>query len=124
MTYEEVITKYRQLFIMLVESAGRETGNKTYLKIEKLLDDNSDLFKRLVDEERDLRIVLGCFVTIIFTDIYGEEELCSWDKDKACEKITEFYTVFLKGPTKKFCEKYGIESFDDPEIAFKIMKIK
>ena len=126
MTYEEIIHEYRKLFVMLVEKAGRETGNTSYLRVEEILKEkNADkLEERLIADEPRFVIVVCSYLILLFCDIYGIEGVEKWDKDMSASKLSEFYHVFLKKATIRFCEKYGLEPFDDPETSFKLIAVE
>lgn len=125
MTYEEVVKEYRKLFVMLVEKAGRETGNTSYLRVEKILEEkNSErLEKRLIEDEPSFVIIVCSYLILLFCDIYGLKGVEEWDLDTGAEKVSEFYRLYLKNATIKFCEKYGLEPFDDPDTSFKLIRI-
>ena len=123
MTYGEIVYKYRDLFILLVEKAGRETGNKYYLSIDQIIskDEIKKMIESLCRDEPNFQIVVCTFIIALLCEIYGEEEIKTWDSDKAYQALTEFYQLYLKKPSKRFCEKYGLEPFDDPNTSFKII---
>lgn len=123
MTYKEVVQEYRKLFIMLVEKAGRETGNTSYQNIEKVLKDMKveNMEKSLVDKEPEFVVVVCSYLVLMFCDIYGKEKVREWDEEESAQKLSEFYETFLKKSTMRFCEKYGLEPFDDPRTSFKLI---
>ena len=126
MTYKEIIYKYKDLFIMLVEKAGRETGNKYYLDIDRLFSENAKIdlmIESLCREEPDFKVVVCSFVVALLCEIYGIDEIKTWDGDKSYQVLTEFYQLYLRKPSKSFCEKYGLESFDDPDTSFILYNI-
>lgn len=117
MTYEEIIKEYKKLFIMIVEKAGRDTGNTSYLQVEKILN-KEDLLKaekHLIEQEPEFIIIVCFYPIFLFWDIYGIKKIEEWDFKKGNEKLKEFYNTFLKSSTIKFCEKYGIEPIEDLE---------
>lgn len=126
MTYEEIVHEYRKMFIMLVEKAGRKTGNTGYLKVEEILKDSriEEVEKQLIEDEPAFVLVVCTYLVNLFCGIFGVENVEGWDREKSARKLSEFYKEFLKGATIKFCEKYGIESFDDPETSFKLIVMK
>lgn len=126
MTYEEIVLEYRKLFIMLVEKAGRDTGNTSYLNVEKILKEKNieKLERDLIQGEPDFVIVVCSYLVVLFCDIYGISGVENWDLEKSSTKLSEFYQEFLKKATIKFCEKYGLEPFEDPETSFKIIPIR
>jgi hypothetical protein len=124
MSYQEIADKYKEIFIMLVEKAGRETGNTSYLKVSEILEqeNNKTMFSGLVEREAGMEVLVCSLVVSLFFDIYGLDKLSDWNDEDGYEKLTEFYRMFLKKPTIKFCEKYGLEPFEDPNTAFKVVK--
>jgi hypothetical protein len=127
MTYEEIIKEYKKLFILLVEKAGRDTGNTSYLQVEKILNKEDILKceKKLLEQEPEFIIIVCFYPIFLFCDIYGMEKIENWDHEKGNEKLREFYNTFLKNPTIKFCEKYGIEPIEDiGDSGFKLISLK
>lgn len=126
MTYGEIVHEYRKLFIMLVEKAGHETGNTSYLKVEEILKEKNveKLEESLISDEPEFVIIVCSYLVLLFCDIYGIDKVEDWDQDMSAAKVSEFYHAFLKKATIRFCEKYGLEPFDDPETSFKLIAIK
>ena len=126
MTYQEIITEYRKLFVMLVEKAGRETGNTSYQKVDEIMKKMGadKMEERFIQDEPDFIIVICSYIVFLFCDIYGIKKVEEWDRELSAKKLSEFYKTFLKGPTIRFCEKYGLESFEDPETSFKLVALK
>ena len=126
MTYEDIVHEYRKLFIMLVEKAGRETGNTSYQRVEEILKEKNvgKLEEGLIQSEPEFVIIVCSYLVLLFCDIYGIEGVENWDQEMSATKISEFYHEFLKGATIRFCEKYGLEPFDDPETSFKLISLK
>ena len=125
MTYEDIVHEYRKLFIMLVEKAGRETGNTSYQRVEEILKEKKveKLEEKLIEREPEFVIIVCSYLVLLFCDIYGIDGVEEWDQDMSASKLSEFYQEFLKKATIKFCEKYGLEPFDDPETSFKLIAI-
>jgi hypothetical protein len=125
MTYEDIVHEYRKLFIMLVEKAGRETGNTRYLRVEETLKEKNvkKLEQGLIEREPEFVIIVCSYLVLLFCDIYGIDGVEEWDQEESATKLSEFYQEFLKKATIKFCEKYGLEPFDDPETSFKLIAI-
>lgn len=126
MTYEEIYKNYKSLFIILVEKAGRETKNTSYLKVGEILGTSQFLKmeKRIIEEEQPLRLVVSYFIVNIFMDIYNIQTLHEWDEIKSYDKLQEFYQMYLKIPTIQFCSKYGIETFTETGFNFRVVKWK
>lgn len=126
MTYGEVVHEYRKLFVMLVEKAGRDTGNTSYIRVEEILKEKKAevLEEELIKSEPEFVIIVCLYLVLLFCDIYGIDKVENWDQEMSATKLSEFYHEFLKGATIRFCEKYGLEPFDDPEISFKLISLK
>ena len=126
MTYGEVVHEYRKLFVMLVEKAGRDTGNTSYIRVEEILKEKKVemLEEELIKSEPEFVIIVCSYLVLLFCDIYGIDGVENWDQDMSASKLSEFYQEFLKKATIKFCEKYGLEPFDDPETSFKLISLK
>jgi hypothetical protein len=125
MTYGEVVHEYRKLFVMLVEKAGRDTGNTSYIRVEEILKEKKVemLEEELIKDEPEFVIIVCSYLVLLFCDIYGIDGVEEWDQEESATKLSEFYQEFLKKATIKFCEKYGLEPFDDPETSFKLIAI-
>jgi hypothetical protein len=123
MTYKEIIEKYKDLFIILTEKAGSDSGILEYKNIDAILKkpENLEMVEELIEKEPDFKIVVSSFIVALLIEIYGPEKLEEWDEDKSSSHITEFYQLYLKKATIKFCEKYGLERFGDPEMAFRLV---
>lgn len=108
---------------MLVEKAGRETGNTSYLKVEELLrtEEFETIEKDLLENEMPLRLVLCIFIVQVFMDIYDLHTLEDWNSIESYDKLQEFYKLYLRIPTIQFCSKYGLETFDETGFNFKII---
>ena len=126
MTYGEVVHEYRKLFVMLVEKAGRDTGNTSYIRVEEILKEKKVemLEEELIKSEPEFVIIVCFYLVLLFCDIYGIDKVENWDQEMSAAKLSEFYHEFLKGATIRFCEKYGLEPFDDPETSFKLISLK
>ena len=126
MTYEEIVHEYRKLFVMLVEKAGRETGNTSYLKVEQILTEKNaeKMEEGIIADEPAFVIVVCSYLVLLFCDIYGIDGVENWDQDMSASKLSEFYQEFLKKATIRFCEKYGLEPFEDPETSFKLIALR
>jgi hypothetical protein len=129
MTYQEIVEKYKVLFIMLVEKAGRETGNTSYLNVSKLFEGDSDvpgnaMINSLVVKEPRFKVIVCSFIVLLLTNLYGVEKVKTWDDEQSATKLSEFYKIFLKKATLRFCQKYGLEEFEDPETSFKLVKLE
>ena len=125
MTYGEIVHEYRKLFVMLVEKAGRETGNTSYQRVEEILKERNveKMEQGLIEREPEFVIIVCSYLVFLFCDIYGIDGVEGWDQEESATKLSEFYQEFLKKATIKFCEKYGLEPFDDPETSFKLIAI-
>jgi len=123
MTYKEIIEKYKNLFLLLTEKAGSETGIKEYKEVDTILKkpENLEMVEELIKAEPDFKIVVSSFIVSLLIEIYGPEELENWNEEKTSSHLTEFYQLYLRKATIKFCEKYGLEKFDNPEMAFKLV---
>jgi len=122
MTYQEITKRYSELFIMLVEKAGRETGNTSYQKVAEILgkDESKQILEKAVQDEVDFKMFVCLMIVLILFDIY-DSQIENWTSEESSDKLLEFYELYLKKATKKFCEKYGLEPFDNPGMAFKMI---
>ncbi len=122
MTYQEITDKYSELFVILIEKAGRETGNTSYQKVAEILgkDESKQVLEKAVRDEVDFKMFVCLMIVMILFDIY-DHQIENWTSEESSEKLLEFYELYLKKATKKFCTKYGLEPFDNPGMAFKMI---
>ena len=118
MTCEEIYIKYIDLFKLLIKNAGIETGNTSYRNVDKILeqDDDKMCINRAIEDEVDFRIFVSILIFRVMIDIHGIEKLEKLDEDEMKDLITSLYVLYLLKPTRKFCTKYGLPVFNDPEI--------
>ena len=118
MTCEEIYIKYIDLFKLLIKNAGIETGNTSYRNVDKILEQEDDkmCINRAIEDEVDFRIFVSILIFRVMIDIHGIEKLEKLDEDEMKDLITSLYVLYLLKPTRKFCTKYGLPVFNDPEI--------
>lgn len=118
MTCEEIYIKYIDLFKLLIKNAGIETGNTSYRNVDKILEQEDDkrCINRAIEDEVDFRIFVSILIFRVMIDIHGIEKLEKLDEDKMKDLITSLYVLYLLKPTRKFCTRYGLPVFNDPEI--------
>ena len=82
MTYGEIVHEYRKLFVMLVEKAGRETGNTSYQRVEEILKEKKVeiLEEGLIQSEPEFVIIVCSYLVLLFCDIYGIDGVEEWDQ--------------------------------------------
>ena len=118
MTCEEIYIKYVDLFKLLIKTAGIETGNTSYRNVDKILEQEDDkrCINHAIEDEVDFRIFVSILIFRVMIDIHGIEKLEKLDEDEMKDLITSLYVLYLLKPTRKFCTKYGLPVFNDPEI--------
>lgn len=118
MTCEEIYIKYIDLFKLLIKNAGIETGNTSYRNVDKILEQEDDkmCINHAIEDEVDFRIFVSILIFRVMMDIHGIEKLEKLDEDEMKDLITSLYVLYLLKPTRKFCTKYGLPVFNDPEI--------
>ena len=118
MTCEEIYIKYIDLFKLLIKNAGIETGNTSYRNVDKILEQEDDkmCIRHAIEDEVDFRIFVSVLIFRVMIDIHGIEKLAKLDEDEMKDLITSLYVLYLLKPTRKFCTKYGLPVFNDPEI--------
>ena len=118
MTCEEIYIKYIDLFKLLIKNAGIETGNTSYRNVDKILEQEDDkmCIRHAIEDEVDFRIFVSILIFRVMIDIHGIEKLEKLDEDEMKDLITSLYVLYLLKPTRKFCTKYGLPVFNDPEI--------
>ena len=123
MTYKEIVDIYKTAFIVSLREAARETGNNIYLKVDQAIEEGNNYILKAIQDEIDFKLMVCIFCSAFFIKIYGIEEVSKWDLKKSNEMINGLYNSFLVTTTKKFCRKYGLETFDDLGYYFSVKSI-
>lgn len=126
MTVEEIYTKYIGIFKVLIKAAGQETGNSSYKNVDKILsiEDNVKIIKRAIEDEVEIRLFVTILIFMVMIDIHGVDKLENTETEDMKNLITSMYQLYLHIPTRKFCTKYGLPTFNDPEMTCVIRSLK
>jgi hypothetical protein len=108
MTARELYEKYKEVFILVMETAGEETGNEVYKNVESII--NSEKFTTLINEALDsgcrLDFVIVQMVIALVLNIHNLEDLSEGDLMK--EYGIPMFELYLKKPTRVFCQRNGV----------------
>ena len=126
MTTREIYQKYEEIFVLVMETAGEETGNKVYKETEKILNESN--FKKVIDQAIEQEIPLPVFICMciitLLEKIHGADKLIEMDIDESYKLADFMFQNYLKKPTRKFTSTYGLPVIDSLDTYFKFTKIK
>ena len=125
MTCEEIYNKYVGIFKVLIKTAGEETGNTSYKNIDQILNSNDvvKIIKRAIEDEVEFKLFVSILIFQVIRDVHGIEKLEDTDEEEMYKLITSLYQLYLRIPTRKFCTKYGLPVFNDPEVTCIVKKL-
>lgn len=110
MTTKELYFKYKDIFILVLESAGEETGNSVYKEVERITKDNEESVLSLIDRGGNFSLVITSMVAAIVVEVHGKEKLANQD---ISEYIYTLFDLYLKKPTRSFCTQNGVPVIKD-----------
>lgn len=126
MTTKEIYQKYKEVFILVMETAGEETGNKVYKDVEKILNKNS--FKKVINQAAEQDVPLPVFICIcivtLLGEIHGPDKLSEMDMEESYKLADFMFQNYLKKPTRKFTSTYGLPVINSLDTYFKFTRIK
>jgi hypothetical protein len=124
MTTEEVFRAYIDIYRVLVKGAGLTENNPVYKNIDQLLEDNKEQIEKAIRDEVEFKLFLTVLQYPVLEKVHGIEKLKDMEPGKIHDLLLAFYDLYLKDATKKFCKKYGLAPFEDPEMTFIVHQIK
>lgn len=108
MTARELYEKYKDIFILVMETAGEETGNEVYKNAGSII--NSQKFTRLINEALDsgcnFNFVIVQMILALVLNIHNLDDLN--EKDLMKDYGTPIFELYLKKPTRVFCQRNGV----------------
>ena len=108
MTARELYEKYKEVFILVMETAGEETGNEVYKNVESII--NSERFTKLIDEALDsgcrFDFVIVQMIVAVILNIHNLDDLDNTDMME--EYGIPMFELYLKKPTRAFCQQNGV----------------
>lgn len=107
MTARELYEKYKDVFILVIETAGETTGNEVYKRVGSII--NSEKFTELVngflDSGARFDLIIVQMVCALVLEIHGLEKL---KETNLMEYGAPIFELYLKKPTRIFCQQNGV----------------
>lgn len=122
MTWEELVRAYIRMFVLVMETAGDQTGNSTYKEVQHYIDENPSGIQQLIDNDEAISFeeVILFLISLIVLNVHGDkvvsDKLIEFDVAKSEEAgrlIDDLYQRYLKGPTDAFMKKNGMPPVED-----------
>lgn len=110
MTTKELYYKYKDVFILVLESAGEETSNSVYKDAERIVRENEENVLALIDRGVSFSLVITSMVAAVVVEVHGKEKLANQD---ISEYIYTLFDIYLKKPTRSFCTQNGVPVIKD-----------
>ena len=110
MTTKELYYKYKDVFILVMESAGEETGNSSYKDVEKLVSKIESSVLGLIDRGASFSLVITSMIAELVIDVNGKENLANQD---ISGYVHTLFDLYLKKPTRSFCSQNGVPVIKD-----------
>ena len=110
MTTKELYYKYKDVFILVLESAGEETNNSVYKDAERIVRENEENVLALIDRGVSFSLVITSMVASVVVEVHGKEKLANQD---ISEYIHTLFDMYLKRPTRSFCTQNGVPVIKD-----------
>lgn len=123
MTTEEVYREYINRFILIIEAAGEETNNSSYMNVEKVLSENETIIDQLIQDDAPFDVFVSALIVVLLVDIHDLDTLSDLDQEEVTKLAESMYVLYLKRPTKKFAAKYGIPLDDGFNCSVDVRKI-
>lgn len=107
MTARELYEKYKNVFILAIETAGESTNNEVYKKAESIINSEefTELINGFIDSGARFDLLIVQMVCALVLKIHGFEKLKESNLMEYGEPIFELY---LKKPTRIFCQQNGV----------------
>jgi len=122
MTVREALDKYLDLFVLIMESAGEETGNSSYKNAARLIEGRKNMLQEVADEGYPFSMLVVMCISVIVIDVHGVDRLARTSIDDMDNYITSIWELYLKKPTRSFTEKNGLTPISDLEYSFVVAK--
>ncbi len=107
MTARELYEKYKNVFILAIETAGESTNNEVYKKADSIINSKefTELINGFIDSGARFDLLIVQMVCALVLKIHGIEKLRESDLMVYGAPIFELY---LKKPTRIFCQQNGV----------------
>lgn len=124
MTVQEILDKYLDLFVLIMESAGEKTDNEYYKNVKQILDNHKSVVDDMIEKTPIIpfELVVVMYISFLVEEIHGADRLANSDDEEIDNYINSMWNLYLKKPTRRFTAKYGLEPIDDLTIHYRIIK--
>ena len=124
MTVQEILDKYLDLFVLVMETAGEKTDNKYYKDVKRIIKDNKSILDDMIEKTPVIpfELVVVMCIAFLVEEIHGTERLIESDYDELDNYINSMWDLYLKKPTRHFTSKYGLEPIDKLTVHYRIRK--
>lgn len=75
MTAKELFPKYVEIFELVIEQAGEDTGNKVYKNISKVILDNKDKIESSIENDVPFSFFVTVLIMIVLLEVHTPEKL-------------------------------------------------
>lgn len=126
MTIEEIYKKYKDIFILVIESVGEETGNNIYKDVENILEGKSikQAINEMIEQEVPFPVFISLCIVALLEKIHGREKLEKMEPEESYKLADFIFQNYLKKPTRKFTSTYGLPVINSLDTYFRILKVK
>jgi hypothetical protein len=124
MTYREIVESWEKIFILVLE----DTNDSAYNKVEQIINrpESRALINSCIEDEPPFPAMIGLHIMLILCESQGIDKICEMDLDETATRLNDFWTRYLKKPTRAFTSKNGLSPVneDDLSVSFKVIKKK
>lgn len=119
MTTKEIYFKYKEIFILVMESVA-ETQNPIYKDSEKIINEHEKYLLAAIDQGAPFEIVMLDMIATIVVAVNGIDRV---DDTEITDYMESIFELYLKRPTRSFCTQNGIPVIDAVNYKSYIKKI-
>lgn len=112
MTAKELFPKYVEIFELVIEQAGEDTGNKVYKNISKVILDNKDKIESSIENDVPFSLFVTVLIMIVLLEVHTPEKLDKMSKEDTKVLMDDLFDRYLKKPTRKFTASYGLPTMN------------
>ena len=95
-----------------------ECDDSVYRKAEEIINRevNQKALKEIIEDEIPLSWAIGFYIVVMILESVGPERLSELDDEEIIGRIDDFWTRYLKKPTKAFTTKYGLSPINSKSL--------
>lgn len=108
MTIAEVGSKFLEMFILVLEAAGEETGNTSYKEVSRIIEKNKDELDRAIQSDVSYDILVCLCIILVLADIHTMDKLKLMEPTELQELTIDLYYRYLSKPVRSFSSKHGL----------------